>query len=196
MKKRTFAVIGYGGQGGWHARQILASDVAALAGVYDIDEAKNKAAERHGMFAYPSLEAVLADEKVEAVVIATPNASHKALAVKALEAGKNVVCEKPVEMSCAAFDEMTSAAARAGKLFTVHQNRRWDVDYLAIKRMAASGEIGGVIRLESRIHGSRGIPSDWRRVRAEGGGMLLDWGVHLIDQALQIVREKIVRRLL
>lgn len=193
MKKRTFAVIGYGGQGGWHARQILASDVAALAGVYDIDEAKNKAAERHGMFAYPSLEAVLADEKVEAVVIATPNASHKALAVKALEAGKNVVCEKPVEMSCAAFDEMTSAAARAGKLFTVHQNRRWDVDYLAIKRMAASGEIGGVIRLESRIHGSRGIPSDWRRVRAEGGGMLLDWGVHLIDQALQIVREKIVR---
>ena len=158
--KKSFAVIGYGGQGAWHTRQILASDVAELAGVYDIDPAKNAAAEQNGIHAYGSLEELLADSAVESVVIAVPNDDHKELVIKSLEAGKNVICEKPVEMSVAAFDEMTAAADRTGKLFTVHQNRRWDVDFLAMKKIVESGEIGGLINIESRIHGSRGIPSD------------------------------------
>ena len=191
--KKNFAVIGYGGQGAWHTRQILASEVAALTGVYDIDPAKNALAEKNGIHAYSSFEEVLADSAVETVVIAVPNDDHKELVVKSLEAGKNVICEKPVEMSVAAFDEMTAAADRSGKLFTVHQNRRWDVDYLAMKKIVESGEIGELINIESRIHGSRGIPSDWRCTKAQGGGMILDWGVHLIDQILQIIKERIVR---
>lgn len=190
--KKNFAVIGYGGQGGWHTRQILASDVAALSGIYDIDGAKQELAEKNGIHAYASFEAVLQDEAVETVVIATPNDCHKELVVRALEAGKNVICEKPVEMSVAALDEMIAAANKSGKLFTVHQNRRWDVDFLAMKKIVASGEIGDMIRIESRIHGSRGIPSDWRCHKPYGGGMILDWGVHLIDQILQIVKEPIV----
>ena len=191
--KKNFAVIGYGGQGAWHTRQILASEVAALTGVYDIDPAKNALAEKNGIHAYSSFEEVLAYSAVETVVIAVPNDDHKELVVKSLEAGKNVICEKPVEMSVAAFDEMTAAADRSGKLFTVHQNRRWDVDYLAMKKIVESGEIGELINIESRIHGSRGIPSDWRCTKAQGGGMILDWGVHLIDQILQIIKERIVR---
>ena len=191
--KKSFAVIGYGGQGAWHTRQILASDVASLAGVYDIDPAKNAAAEQNGIHAYGSLDDLLADSAVESVVIAVPNDDHKELVIKSLEAGKNVICEKPVEMSVAAFDEMTAAADRTGKLFTVHQNRRWDVEFLAMKKIVESGEIGGLINIESRIHGSRGIPSDWRCTKKQGGGMILDWGVHLIDQILQIIKEKIVR---
>ena len=89
---------------------------------------------------------------------------------------------------------MCAAAKKAGKLFTVHQNRRWDVDFLAIKSIIASGEIGDTINIESRVHGSRGIPSDWRCHKPYGGGMILDWGVHLIDQMLQLIpNEKIVR---
>ncbi len=191
--KKNFAVIGYGGQGAWHTRQILASEVAALTGVYDIDPAKNELAEQNGIHAYSSFEEVLTDSTVETVVIAVPNDDHKELVIRSLEAGKNVICEKPVEMSVAAFDEMTDAADKSGKLFTVHQNRRWDVDYLAMKKIAQSGEIGELINIESRIHGSRGIPSDWRCTKAQGGGMILDWGVHLIDQILQIIKEKIVR---
>lgn len=191
--KKNFAVIGYGGQGAWHTRQILSSDVAALTGVYDIDPAKNALAEKNGIHAYSSFEEVLADKAVETVVIAVPNDDHKELVIRSLEAGKNVICEKPVEMSVAAFDEMTAAADKSGKLFTVHQNRRWDVDYLAMKKIVESGEIGELINIESRIHGSRGIPSDWRCTKAQGGGMILDWGVHLIDQILQIIKEKIVR---
>ncbi len=189
--KKTFAVIGYGGQGAWHTRQILASDVAALTGIYDIDPAKCAAAEANGIHAYKSAEEIMADETVETVVVATPNDSHKELVVRCLQAGKNVICEKPVEMSAAAFDEMADASVKAGKLFTVHQNRRWDVDFLAMKKIVESGEIGELIHIESRVHGSRGIPSDWRCTKAQGGGMILDWGVHLIDQILQIVTEKI-----
>ncbi len=191
--KKNFAVIGYGGQGGWHVKQIMAGDVGTVTGIYDIDPAKNAKAESDGVKAYPSFEAVLADDAVETVVIAVPNDDHKELVIKALEAGKNVICEKPVEMSTAAFDQMTAAADKSGKLFSVHQNRRWDVDFLAMKKIVESGEIGELINIESRIHGSRGIPSDWRCTKAQGGGMILDWGVHLIDQLLQIVKEKIVR---
>ena len=86
---------------------------------------------------------------------------------------------------------MISAAEESGKIFSVHQNRRFDVDYLAIKKIVEEGKIGKPLRIESRIHGSRGIPSDWRGEKAHGGGMILDWGVHLIDQLLQIYKEPI-----
>jgi predicted dehydrogenase len=130
---------------------------------------------------------------VELVTVATPNDSHLELVVKALEAGKHVVCEKPVALSVEDFDTMCAAAARSGKRFTVHQNRRWDVDFLAIRSIIQSGEIGETINVESRVHGSRGIPSDWRCHKPYGGGMVLDWGVHLIDQMLQLIPEPITK---
>ena len=102
--KKNFAVIGYGGQGAWHTRQIIASEVAALTGIYDINPQKNELAEKNGIHAYASFEEVLNDVNVETVVIAVPNDDHKELVVKSLLAGKNVICEKPVEMSVAAFD--------------------------------------------------------------------------------------------
>lgn len=184
--KHNIAVIGFGGQGGWHAAQILKSDVAELKGIYDINPVKRALAVEKGIHAYDTLEALLSDSDVEAIVVATPNDSHKELVIKALKAGKHVICEKPVDMTAAAFDEMCQAAKENGRLFTVHQNRRWDVDFLAMKSLVQSGEIGDLIRIESRVHGSRGIPSDWRGTKAQGGGMILDWGVHLIDQIMQI----------
>ena len=190
--KKKITVIGYGGQGKWHVQHILSSDVASLAGIYDTDPEKQEAAREKGIPVYSSYEKVLKDPQVDAVVIAVPNDRHKELVIKALEAGKHVICEKPVEMSVAALDEMLAAAEHSGKIFTVHQNRRWDVDFLAMKKLVDSGEIGELINIESRIHGSRGIPSDWRCHKAHGGGMILDWGVHLIDQILQIIKEKIV----
>ncbi|MBR3681413.1 MAG: Gfo/Idh/MocA family oxidoreductase [Clostridia bacterium] len=192
MKKRI-AVIGYGGQGAWHADHALRSDVVELAGVYDIRETRNDAARARGIFVYDSLDAVIADETVEIVVCATPNDAHLDVVVRSLLGGKNVVCEKPASLSVSDFDKMTEAEARSGKLLTVHQNRRWDVDFLAIKSLVESGEIGEVINVESRIHGSRGIPSDWRCHKEPGGGMILDWGVHLIDQIMQLIPEKVTR---
>lgn len=189
MKK--VAVIGYGGQGAWHCGQVLKSDVVQLAGTYDIKENRRNAAKENGIFVYDSNEAIFADENVDIIVVATPNDVHEDLVVNGLKSGKNVICEKPVALSVESFDRMVAAAEKSGKVLSVHQNRRWDVDFLAVKQVIESGEIGEVIRVESRIHGSRGIPSDWRCEKAPGGGMILDWGVHLIDQMLQLVPDKI-----
>ncbi len=184
--KKNVVVIGYGGQGGWHADHCIKSDVVSLKGIFDTKKERIELAKSKGIMTYESAEAAYTDADADIVVVATPNDSHKDLVIKALEAGKTVVCEKPVEMSVSAFDQMAEASARTGNIFTVHQNRRWDVDYLGIKKIAEQGEIGKPLNIESRIHGSRGIPSDWRCLKSYGGGMILDWGVHLIDQMLQI----------
>ena len=189
--KKNVAVIGYGGQGAWHCSQILKSDVAQLAGTCDIKENRREAAAAAGIKVYESNEAIFADDTLDIIVVATPNDVHEALVVNGLLSGKNVICEKPVALSVAEFDRMVAAAEKSGKRLSVHQNRRWDVDFLGVKSVIASQEIGEVIRIETRIHGSRGIPSDWRCVKAPGGGMILDWGVHLIDQMLQLIPEKI-----
>ena len=192
LMKKNLVVIGYGGMGaGFHVKNALTSDVVNLLGVYDIDEAKNELARSRGIYAYSSFEEVLSDERVDIVTVAVPNDSHLDIVVRSLNAGKNVLCEKPVAMSLKELDMMIAAAERNGKIFSVHQNRRFDVDYLAIKAIVEEGKIGGPLRIESRIHGSRGIPSDWRGDKEHGGGMILDWGVHLIDQLLQIIKEPI-----
>ncbi len=189
--KKRLAIVGYGGQGAWHASWAEKSDVISLSGIYDINEKRVKAAIDNGIRAYSSLSELTCDPEVDIVLCATPNDVHKEIVIAALNAGKHVVCEKPVALSVEDFDDMVSAAEKNGVVFSVHQNRRWDVDFLAIKGLIASGEIGDTINIESRIHGSRGIPSDWRCLKKYGGGMILDWGVHLIDQMLLLIPEKI-----
>ena len=189
--KKNHVVVGYGGMGGWHVEHALKSDVVNLLGIYDIKPERSELARSRGIFAYDSFEDVLNDPRVELITCAVPNDQHIKVVIPALKAGKNVICEKPVAMNSAELQQMIDTAKECGKLFTVHQNRRWDVDFLAMKQIANSGEIGDVINIESRIHGSRGIPSDWRGEKEHGGGMVLDWGVHLIDQILQIMPQKI-----
>lgn len=186
MKKMKVAVVGYGGMGGWHTEKLLKSDVAELAGIYDIRRERNELAESCGIHAYGSLRELLQDSEVELVTVAVPNDAHEDVVVKALNAGKNVICEKPVALSLESLNRMIEAAEKNHVHFSTHQNRRWDVDYLAMKQVHDSGELGKVINIESRIHGSRGIPSDWRGEKVHGGGMLYDWGIHLIDQMLMI----------
>lgn len=192
MKKA--AVIGYGGMGQWHVAHMEGlnyfgskapkSDVVKCAGIFDIDPKKEELARLYGINVYSSYEEVLSDKEVEIVVIALPNDLHEEFTVKALESGKNVICEKPVTMSSESLDRMISAANANNKVFCTHQNRRWDDYYVTMKRLAESKEIGDIISVETRVHGSNGIPGDWRKIAAQGGGMLYDWAVHMIDQML------------
>lgn len=188
--KKKFAVIGYGGMGSWHVNHALKSDVLDLAGIYDIDPEKQEKAKSNGIYSYSSLDELINDKSVELVTIAIPNDVHLETVIKCLLGGKNVICEKPVALSTSDLTEMIAASKKSGKLFTVHQNRRWDVDYLAMQALTDSGEIGAPLRVESRIHGSRGIPSDWRGEKEHGGGMILDWGIHLIDQLMLIYKNE------
>lgn len=191
--KKNAAIIGYGGMGGWHAKHFLNSDVVQLTGVYDIKEERQSLARSNGIHAYSSLAELLSDKNVDFVTIATPNELHKPIAIEAMAAGKHVVCEKPVALSSGELADIIEASEKYNRIFTVHQNRRWDGDFLLTKKLFESGELGEIFSIESRVHGSRGIPGDWRGKKEHGGGMVLDWGVHLIDQILQIVKCKIKR---
>ena len=191
-QKVRVAIVGYGGMGNWHARKISSLDCLELAGVYDIRQERIDFAHEKNYNTYESFEAVLADPTVQIVTVATPNHLHKELAIAAMAAGKNVVCEKPVAMNSTELQEMIDASHKYGVIFTVHQNRRWDQDFLIVKKLLEENALGPVFRIESRVHGSRGIPSDWRNQKQFGGGMLLDWGVHLLDQILLMMPGKLL----
>ncbi len=186
--KFGFAVIGYGGMGGWHANKVKneMGEFAELVGVYDINPERAKVAEKNGIHFFSSREELLSDERIDLVTIATPNDVHKEIAVDAMHHGKNVISEKPVTMCSADLEEMIACAEECGKLFTVHQNRRWDEDYLTMKKLLDENTLGNVFRIESRVQGSRGVPGDWRNQPEHGGGMVFDWGIHLLDQALMM----------
>ena len=190
--KHRLAMVGFGGMAGWHYDLIQRIDDLEVAGIWDIKEERRTYAEGKGIHVYKSEEDLMADPTVDIVLVATPNDVHKGVVIRAMEAGKNAVSEKPVTLCSADLAEMRAAAEKTGKFFTVHQNRRWDEDFLTVKNIMAEGKLGEIFRIESRVHGSRGIPGDWRQEKEHGGGMVLDWGVHLIDQILQIIKEKIV----
>ena len=183
-------IVGYGGMGSWHARHIMERGAVELAGIFDIKAERALLARENGIYAYPGFEAVLADKSVDLITIATPNEWHKPLAIAALRAGKHVISEKPVTLSSEDLAEICAVANECGKLFTAHQNRRWDCDYRMIREVYHSGKLGRVTCVESRYHGSRGIPGDWRGKKEHGGGMIFDWGIHLIDQAFGIVDDR------
>ncbi|OPJ63247.1 Gfo/Idh/MocA family protein [Clostridium oryzae] len=191
MKCKT-AVIGYGGMGSWHAQQLRTMQEMELCGIYDIAPEPSNRARKNGIYAYETFEQLLEDKEVSLVVVAIPNDLHKEVSIKAMEAGKNVICEKPVALNSQELQEMVAASKRCGKLFTVHQNRRWDEDFLVVKKLYDEGTLGKIFNIESRVHGSRGIPGDWRNTKEHGGGMVLDWGVHMLDQILMLTKKRII----
>jgi len=194
MKNHRVCVIGYGGMGNGHAGFCQNSDVVELAGIHDIKEERCLVAQERGIKAYRTLESVLEDKSIDIVVIATPNDVHEELAIKCMDAGKNVISEKPVTLSCESLERMIEASKRNGVIFSVHQNRRWDPDFIAVKQLIEDNLIDRVFEIESRVHGSRGIPGDWRGRKENGGGMLFDWGVHLIDQLLTVYRNERIKK--
>jgi scyllo-inositol 2-dehydrogenase (NADP+) len=192
MKNRTYhlVIVGYGGMGSYHAKLLKESSIEVV-GTFDILEERRAASLADGYKPYESLSAVLSDDAVDFVLIATPNDVHKEIAIAALNAGKHVICEKPVTIYSDDLLEIMEAAKINDRAFIVHQNRRWDEDFLTIKKIYDEKLAGDIFHIESRVQGANGIPGDWRHLKAFGGGMLLDWGVHLLDQLLFMVNSKI-----
>jgi scyllo-inositol 2-dehydrogenase (NADP+) len=188
MKQYKAAIVGYGGMGRWHKTGICKTDRVKFTGAYDINPERMEQALKDGFEkTYQSYEDLLADKDIDIVVVATPNNFHLPQVCQAMEAGKLVVCEKPVAMSSAELQEMMDCSERTGVKFAVHQNRRADADYRAMRDAVEKGLLGEVFEIESRVTGSRGIPEGWRQYAIAGGGMMLDWGVHLIDQMVMMM---------
>ncbi len=187
--KKKLAIIGFSYMGPMHYR-IVTEKVPGLEvkGIWDIRASCRAKAREMGLYAYNSLEELLADPSIDLVTIATPNDSHRDLAVACLEAGKHVICEKPVCMNTSELDDIVAAAQRTGGLFSVHHNRRWDPDYCAVRQVLQEGTIGRPIFIESRINVPSRALYNWRGYALNGGGALLDWGIHLLDQLLDLLQ--------
>lgn len=181
--KIKLGVIGYGGMGKWHAANAPRAGVE-IAAVCDIDGEKVKAGKENGFVAYSSADELLADENVNTVILTVPNHLHKEMCIKAAKAGKHVITEKPAAMTVAELNEMEAACKEAGVFFTSHQNRRWDKDMLIIKKAYEENMLGKIFTIESKLHSGNGYMHEWHLYKKYGGGMIYDWGVHLIDQIL------------
>ena len=135
----------------------------------------------------PDATALLQDEEIKLVVIATPNASHFDLARQSLQANKHVVVEKPFTTTSGQAQELIDLARRQNKVISVNHNRRWDGDFQTVKKLLEGRLLGRLVEYESHYNRFRNHarPNAWREEDGEGavGGILFDLGSHLIDQA-------------
>ncbi|GAC1490745.1 MAG: Gfo/Idh/MocA family oxidoreductase [Pseudarthrobacter sp.] len=187
------AVVGYGLSGSvFHAPLIAADPRYSLDVIATSDAGRQAAATQRypGVKTVRDADAVLARAgDLDLVVLGTPPATHFPLAKAALEAGLDVVVDKPFAVSSAQGRELIVLAERLGRVLTVFQNRRWDGDFLTVRKLLDGGVLGSVARFESSFERwSPEISKAWKAsaTAADGGGVLFDLGTHLIDQALQL----------
>ncbi len=194
MDKPNVAVVGYGLAGRcFHAYLVgLVPDLKLRAVVSSRPEARETIEHDLGAIAYADFEQLLTDDAVDLVVLATPNDLHAPQAIAALAAGKHVVTDKPMALDRREADLMIAAAVKHDRLLTVFQNRRWDADYLTIRRAIEDGRVGQPFRLELAWM-AHAPPRTWRGERIHGGGKFVDFGAHLIDQALQLIPGRVNR---
>lgn len=188
----TVGVVGYGGafnMGRSHLQQMQAAGMTPLA-VSEIDAARLAVAAHDfpGIQTYSSLEEMLENSSVNLIVLITPHNTHAPLALKCLEAGRHVICEKPLAITTGEVDAMMQAAQGSDVMLSAYHNRHWDGRILqAVELVKNQGLIGEIVRIECHM-GNYNKPNDWwRSSRSVSGGILYDWGVHLLEYALQLI---------
>jgi predicted dehydrogenase len=188
------AIAGYGLAGEvFHAPLIAATEGLSVAAVTtsNPERAARAQAAYDGVVVARDADALLRDvDDIDLLVVATPNRLHVEVARAALERRIAVVMDKPIASDAEPAARLVADFEHASVPFTVFQNRRWDGDFLTLRRIVEGGELGDVTRLESRFVRFRPDvrAGAWRESAApeEGGGLLLDLGAHLVDQALTL----------
>ncbi len=186
------ALLGYGlGGRSFHAPIIAVTPGLELRAIVTSDPERQTAAraEHPGARVLGAADEVFKAADVDLVVISTPNRTHMPLALAALDAGLGVVVDKPLAPTSREARQLVEEASRRNLFLTVYQNRRWDGDFLTLRKLIAAGQLGDVYRFESRLDRWRPTPKEgWRELSApeEAGGLLFDLGSHLIDQAYHL----------
>lgn len=181
-------IIGFGGMGKWHEKNATRVDGIEIKAICDSDPTKIIDIEGKNYEIYESVDDMLAKADINTVLLTLPNHLHKEITIKAANAGLHIIDEKPASLNVKEFDEMMEAVKKNEVFFTVHQNRRWDRDYQIVKKLVNEKELGDVYTIESNLHTANGRIHEWHLYKKYGGGMMYDWGVHLIDQAMQMMQ--------
>jgi len=169
-----------------------------LKAVYDITPARRSYSERvYGIKSYSDLDEFL-DLGLDLVIISSPSSTHKQLALRVINKGVNLIVEKPIALNSKDAREIIESAKRKRVLLSSYHNRRWDSDFITVRKIFDEGLIGKPLSLESRAlffgslvgYGVKEFDTAWRYKTRYGGGVLLDFGTHLVDQILQLVKDK------
>lgn len=191
---RGLAVVGYGpfgGMGYYHGIAAHATPGLELVAVCEVSPHRRKAAEADfpGVRTYADVEELAADPAVEIVVVATPPVFHGPLALRMLHAHKHVVCEKPLCLTLAQADEILSVAAEHDLVVTVNHSRRWDQDFVALRRAVEDGLLGEIFNVETFVGGFEHPCRAWHSEVSMSGGAVYDWGAHHVDWILLLMGE-------
>jgi len=190
-------VVGYGGafdMGRVHLNEMQRAGMRPLA-VADVDPARLEVAAEDfdGIETYTSLADMLKHSAVNLVTIITPHDTHARLATRCLRAGKHVVCEKPLAITTTQCDAMIAAAKRSKVVLSTYHNRHWDGCILeAVRQVRDRKAVGEIVRIEAHMGRYRRPRDWWRSSKSISGGVLYDWGVHLLEYALQLIDSPIV----
>src|SRR5579875_38601 len=181
-------LVGFGMAGRvFHGPLLSSVEGIELAAV--MERSTDRAAEHYpDVKVYRSLREMLADDSLDFLVVATPSATHFEVAREILQAGKNVVVDKPLSVASSQAAELIGLARERKALLAPFQNRRWDGDFLTVKKLLAEGSLGRLVHFESRFDRWRPFPPTdrlWKEDPASGG-VLIDLGSHLVDQALTL----------
>ena len=185
-------VVGYGGafnMGRQHLQQMQAVGMTPVA-VTEIDSQRLAAARQDfpGIETYATVGEMLKKSQVNLVTIITPHNSHAPIALQCLKAGRHVVCEKPLAISTKEVDDMIRAAKKSGVMLSTYHNRHWDGRILeAVELIKKKKVIGDIVRIECHMGGYTKPGDWWRTSRSISGGVLYDWGVHLLEYSLQLI---------
>jgi predicted dehydrogenase len=188
-------IIGYGRIGHEHAGWLAAANGIRAIATADATAQRRALAEKRGLRTVESIDALLADSSIDAVLISTPTAFHFEHATAALSAGKHVMVEKPMAMNLPEAQKLVDIAKATDLVLSVFHNRRWDADYLTVQSAVAAGTFGKLINVETRLGqwsscvgpAAREWRPGWRNEAAFGGGGLFDWGSHFIDQLWRLM---------
>ncbi len=185
MDEIGVGLIGYGlGGRAFHAPYVGVTPGMALRAVVSRDAAKVQA-DLPGMQVVPDVAALLAVPGIDLVIVSSPDQLHAEHALAAIAAGKHVLVDKPFATSLTDAQRVAAAAEAGGRTLTIFHNRRWDADFLTLRRLIAEDALGEVVQFESHFDRWRPKPAAlWKEARE--GGAWLDLGPHLVDQALQL----------
>lgn len=180
-------LVGYGFAGQtFHAPVLSAVPGLELAAVASSQPHKVHA-DWPGVAVVPDVAALVARADIDLVLVATPNAEHFPVAKAALEAGRHVVVDKPFTLDVTQARALEALARRHHRVLSVYQNRRFDADFLTLKDVLASGELGRPVYFESHFDRFRPeVKVRWREQAVPGSGLWVDLGAHLVDQAVQL----------
>ncbi len=177
------------GRSGWN---IHAKTMEALPGQFQVaavsdpdPQRREEAKQKFGCRTHEDFDSLIADKELDLIVVASPSQLHAQHAIAAMQAGHDVLCEKPFALSSEEADRVIEASKQTGQLIAPFQNRRYEAAFQQVQKVINSGKLGRIVQVRIASHSFR-RRWDWQTLQKFGGGTLNNTGPHMLDQALEL----------